>query len=150
MIKKVLGSSLCASSVRGMRGPRFLVLVHQRIRNHRISKVALAPCGVGLLCESDGFVLGVKGQCNGIMPPTMMTRSVGRSAAASQGGGTGGQGSEVNGSVNEVPDFSTIIEQYLQNLLPSLSRRPRYWNYYSHAGRKKVSSYIRNAFKDVE
>ncbi|GJS15975.1 hypothetical protein Tco_0410447 [Tanacetum coccineum] len=25
-----------------------------------------------------------------------------------------------------------------------------YWNYYSHAGRKKVSSYIRNAFNDVE
>ncbi|GJW29850.1 hypothetical protein Tco_0046725 [Tanacetum coccineum] len=55
------------------------------------------------------------------MPPTMMTRSAGRSAAASRGGGTGGQGSEVNGGVNEVPDFSTIIEQYLQNLLPSLT-----------------------------
>ncbi|GJV46828.1 hypothetical protein Tco_1437040 [Tanacetum coccineum] len=26
----------------------------------------------------------------------------------------------------------------------------RYWNYYSHAGRKKISSYTRNAFKDVE
>ncbi|GJZ09435.1 putative reverse transcriptase domain-containing protein [Tanacetum coccineum] len=55
------------------------------------------------------------------MPPTMTTRSAGRPAAASRGGGTGGQvggqGSEVNDGVNGVPDFSTIIAQQLQNLL---------------------------------
>ncbi|GJX23911.1 hypothetical protein Tco_0228356 [Tanacetum coccineum] len=34
-----------------------------------------------------------------------------------QGGRVGGQGSEVNDSVNGVPDFSTIIAQQLQNLL---------------------------------
>ncbi|GJY55791.1 hypothetical protein Tco_0454906 [Tanacetum coccineum] len=75
----------------------------------------------------------------------MMTRSTGRPAAASQGGGTGGragrgggktrgrssdhgngrndgpggqvggQGSEVNGGVDGVPDFSTIIAQQNQN-----------------------------------
>nr|GEV21272.1 reverse transcriptase domain-containing protein [Tanacetum cinerariifolium] len=93
------------------------------------------------------------------MPPTMTTRSAGRPAAASRGGGpgrragsgsgrtkgrsggqgngrtkgrsggqgngrddglsgqVGGQGSEVNGGVNGVPEFSTIIAQQLQNLL---------------------------------
>ncbi|GJS55138.1 hypothetical protein Tco_0628500, partial [Tanacetum coccineum] len=84
------------------------------------------------------------------MPPTMMTRSAGRTVAASRGGGTGGragkgdgrtrgrfgdqgdgridgqggqvggQGSEVNDGVNGVPDFSTIIAQQLQNLLPTI------------------------------
>ncbi|GKA38214.1 hypothetical protein Tco_0730765, partial [Tanacetum coccineum] len=71
--------------------------------------------------------------------PTMMTQSIGRPATASRGGGTGGragsgggrtrgrsgnqgngrddglsgqvggQGSEVNGGADRVPDFSTII-----------------------------------------
>ncbi|GJZ82063.1 putative reverse transcriptase domain-containing protein [Tanacetum coccineum] len=84
------------------------------------------------------------------MPPTMTTRSAGRPAATSQGGGTigragsgggrtrgrlgdqgdgridgqggqvGGQGSEVNDGVNGVPDFATIIAQQLQNLLPTI------------------------------
>ncbi|GJR14214.1 hypothetical protein Tco_0796866 [Tanacetum coccineum] len=84
------------------------------------------------------------------MPPTMTTQSVGRPAAASRGGGTGGragrgggrtrgrsgdqgdgridgqgrqvggQGREVNDGVDGVPDFSTIIAQQLQNLLPTI------------------------------
>ncbi|GJU48675.1 hypothetical protein Tco_1218230 [Tanacetum coccineum] len=37
-----------------------------------------------------------------------------------QGGQAGGQGSEVNDGVNGVPDFSTIIAQQLQNLLPTI------------------------------
>ncbi|GJZ63953.1 reverse transcriptase domain-containing protein [Tanacetum coccineum] len=37
-----------------------------------------------------------------------------------QGGQVGGQGSEVNDGVNGVPDFSTIITQQLQNLLPTI------------------------------
>nr|GFA24126.1 reverse transcriptase domain-containing protein [Tanacetum cinerariifolium] len=36
------------------------------------------------------------------------------------GGQVGGQGSEVNDGVNGVPDFSTIIAQQLQNLLPTI------------------------------
>ncbi|GKB62868.1 hypothetical protein Tco_0919054 [Tanacetum coccineum] len=78
-----------------------------------------------------------------IMSPRMTTQSVGRPAAASRGGGTGGracrgggrnvsrsgdqgngridgqggqvggQGSEVNDGVDGVPDFSTIIAQQL-------------------------------------
>ncbi|GJS69527.1 hypothetical protein Tco_0702368 [Tanacetum coccineum] len=36
------------------------------------------------------------------------------------GGQVGGQGSEVNGGVDGVPDFSTIIAQQLQNLLPTI------------------------------
>nr|GEX50668.1 hypothetical protein [Tanacetum cinerariifolium] len=36
------------------------------------------------------------------------------------GGQVCGQGSEVNGCVNRVPDFSTIIEQQLPNLLPTI------------------------------
>ncbi|GKC52718.1 hypothetical protein Tco_1075463 [Tanacetum coccineum] len=85
------------------------------------------------------------------MPPTMMTRSVGRPTAASRGGGTGGQagsgggrtrghssnqgdgridgrggqvgcqGSEVNGGVDGVLDISTVIAQQLQNLLPTIA-----------------------------
>ncbi|GJV80248.1 hypothetical protein Tco_1516118 [Tanacetum coccineum] len=35
-----------------------------------------------------------------------------------QGGQVGGQGTEVNDGVDGVPDFSTIIAQHLQNLLP--------------------------------
>ncbi|GJR06123.1 hypothetical protein Tco_0529107 [Tanacetum coccineum] len=84
------------------------------------------------------------------MSTRMTTRSVGRPAAASRGGGTGGradrgggrtrgrsgdqgdgridgqggqvsgQGSEVDDGVNGVPDFSTIIAQQLQNLLPTI------------------------------
>ncbi|GJY97521.1 hypothetical protein Tco_0514431 [Tanacetum coccineum] len=84
------------------------------------------------------------------MPPRMTTRSAGRPAAASRGGGTGGrtgrgggrtggrsgdqsdgrnegqggqvggQGREVNDGVDGVPDFSTIIAQQLENLLPTI------------------------------
>ncbi|GJS62661.1 reverse transcriptase domain-containing protein [Tanacetum coccineum] len=82
------------------------------------------------------------------MPPTMTTQSVGRPAAASRGGGMGvragsgggrtrgssgnqgdgrvdGQGGQVGGQGSEVndggvPDFSTIIAQQLQNLLPTI------------------------------
>ncbi|GKA64978.1 putative reverse transcriptase domain-containing protein [Tanacetum coccineum] len=36
------------------------------------------------------------------------------------GGQVGGQGSEGNGGVDGVPDFSTIIAQQLQNLLPTI------------------------------
>ncbi|GJT66259.1 putative reverse transcriptase domain-containing protein [Tanacetum coccineum] len=73
-----------------------------------------------------------------IMPPRMRTRSAGRPAAKSLGGGTGvrvGRGGRgrrpreegVNGNVEGVnegvggaPDFSTIIAQQLQNLLPAM------------------------------
>ncbi|GKC16420.1 putative reverse transcriptase domain-containing protein [Tanacetum coccineum] len=73
------------------------------------------------------------------MPPRMRTRSAGRPAAESLGGGTGvriGRGGRrgrrpreegVNGNVEGVnrdvgraPDFLTIITQQLQNLLPTM------------------------------
>nr|GEU94194.1 putative reverse transcriptase domain-containing protein [Tanacetum cinerariifolium] len=84
------------------------------------------------------------------MPPRMTTQSAGRPAVALRGGGTGkragkgsgrtrgrsgdqgdgridgqggqvgGQGSEMNDGVDGVPDFSTIIAQQLQNLLPTI------------------------------
>nr|GEY74801.1 hypothetical protein [Tanacetum cinerariifolium] len=58
------------------------------------------------------------------MPPRMKTRSAGRATATPRGrrtcGRTGGQGGEVNDGVNGVPDFSTIIAQQLQNLLPTI------------------------------
>ncbi|GKB74909.1 hypothetical protein Tco_0936321, partial [Tanacetum coccineum] len=61
--------------------------------------------------------------------PRMTTRVNGRPVAVSeeggngvqvggQGGQVGGQGTEVNDGVDGVPDFSTIIAQHLQNLLP--------------------------------
>ncbi|GJV77869.1 putative reverse transcriptase domain-containing protein, partial [Tanacetum coccineum] len=72
-----------------------------------------------------------------IMPPRMRTRSDGRPAAESLGGGTGkrvgrgGRGLGANGGVEGVngnveganegaPDFSTIVAQQLQNLLPAM------------------------------
>ncbi|GJV60766.1 hypothetical protein Tco_1466866 [Tanacetum coccineum] len=70
-----------------------------------------------------------------IMPPRVRTQSAGRPAAESLGGGTGewvGRGGRgrrpkeegVNGSVKGTnggaPDFSTIIAQQLQNLLPAM------------------------------
>ncbi|GKA37789.1 putative reverse transcriptase domain-containing protein [Tanacetum coccineum] len=83
------------------------------------------------------------------MPPRVMTQSAGQPAAALRGGGTSrrvgregrrvreprrrkveptgepegqgnDQGVEVNEGVNGVPDFSTIIAQQLQNLLPTM------------------------------
>ncbi|GJT18468.1 hypothetical protein Tco_0877174 [Tanacetum coccineum] len=84
------------------------------------------------------------------MPTIMTTRSVGWPIAASRGGGTGGradrdgsrtrgrssdqgdgridgqdsqvggQGSEANDGFNRVLEFSTIIAQQLQNLLPTI------------------------------
>ncbi|GJX63809.1 hypothetical protein Tco_0296709 [Tanacetum coccineum] len=59
-----------------------------------------------------------------IMPPKMTTRSAGQSADAPQGGRTDGQGGDrgegANRGIDEVPDFSTVTAQQLQNLLPTL------------------------------
>nr|GEV86423.1 probable serine protease EDA2 [Tanacetum cinerariifolium] len=73
---------------------------------------------------------------NKIMPPRMRTRSAGRPAVKSLGGGTGvraGRGGRgrrprgvdgvnvnVEGANRGPPDFSTIIAQQLQNLLPAM------------------------------
>nr|GEV21256.1 hypothetical protein [Tanacetum cinerariifolium] len=54
------------------------------------------------------------------MSPTKTTQSASRPATGSKGGGTGGQGSEVNDGVSGVPDFSTVIAKQLQNLLPTI------------------------------
>ncbi|GJY77957.1 putative reverse transcriptase domain-containing protein [Tanacetum coccineum] len=69
-----------------------------------------------------------------IMPPRMRTQSAGRPVAESQRGGTGERGlgangnvegvnrniKRVNGGVGGASDFSTIIAQQLQNLLPAI------------------------------
>ncbi|GKF19724.1 hypothetical protein Tco_0068362 [Tanacetum coccineum] len=69
------------------------------------------------------------------MPPRVMTRSASRPAAESLGGGTGvrvgrggrgrrpkeeGVNRNVEGANGGAPDFSTIIAQQLQNLLPAM------------------------------
>ncbi|GJW99604.1 hypothetical protein Tco_0183518 [Tanacetum coccineum] len=55
------------------------------------------------------------------MPPRMMTRSAGRSTAAPRGGMTGGRTvNEANGGVDEFLNFSMVIAQQLQNLLPTI------------------------------
>ncbi|GJV00531.1 reverse transcriptase domain-containing protein [Tanacetum coccineum] len=79
------------------------------------------------------------------MAPTMTTRNASRRTAATRGGRTGGQtgrrgrrteeqtgrvggrtsdqgsqGKRMNGGVDEVPDFSTVIAQKLQGLLPTI------------------------------
>nr|GFA25142.1 hypothetical protein [Tanacetum cinerariifolium] len=63
------------------------------------------------------------------MPPRIRTQSAGRAAAESLGGGTGvrvsrwgmeGVNGKVKGADGGAPDFSTIIAQQLQNLLPAM------------------------------
>ncbi|GJT23357.1 hypothetical protein Tco_0893294 [Tanacetum coccineum] len=68
------------------------------------------------------------------MPPRMRTGSAGRPAAESLGGGTGvrvgrsgrgrrpreGNDERVDDLNGGAPDFSTIIAQQLQNLLPAM------------------------------
>ncbi|GKE03364.1 putative reverse transcriptase domain-containing protein [Tanacetum coccineum] len=57
------------------------------------------------------------------MPPRVRTQSVGRPAAKTLGGGTEGVNRNVegvNGGMGGAPDFSTIIAQQLQNLLPAM------------------------------
>ncbi|GJT39873.1 putative reverse transcriptase domain-containing protein [Tanacetum coccineum] len=58
------------------------------------------------------------------MPPRMTTRSAGRSTAAPRGGKTGGRTGRGGGRTGEptgrVLDFSTVIAQQLQNLLPTI------------------------------
>ncbi|GJU36235.1 putative reverse transcriptase domain-containing protein [Tanacetum coccineum] len=88
-----------------------------------------APAGRPFRCVSDIWLL-ISGDAK-IMPPRMRTRSAGRPAAESLGGGTGERGLGANGGVEGVngnveganggaPDFSTIIAQQLQNLLPAM------------------------------
>ncbi|GJW37030.1 hypothetical protein Tco_0059950 [Tanacetum coccineum] len=52
------------------------------------------------------------------MPPRMTTRSAGRSTATLRGGKTGGRTGR--GGVDKVPDFSMVIAQQFQNLLPTI------------------------------
>ncbi|GKA28916.1 hypothetical protein Tco_0715161 [Tanacetum coccineum] len=54
----------------------------------------------------------------------------------------------VDGSEKYYKIFSAMLDDFDRQDVLDLYRR--YWNYYSHTGRKKVSSYTRNAFKDVE
>ncbi|GKC19871.1 putative reverse transcriptase domain-containing protein [Tanacetum coccineum] len=54
------------------------------------------------------------------MPPRMKTQSVGRQTAAPRGGQGGNRGIGANGGDDEVLDFSTVIAQQLQDLLPTI------------------------------
>ncbi|GKC13901.1 hypothetical protein Tco_1010683 [Tanacetum coccineum] len=68
------------------------------------------------------------------MPPMMTTRNAGRRTTASRGGRTGGQtgrgggrtsdqggrGNGTNEGIDEVLDFSTVIAQQLQDMLPTI------------------------------
>ncbi|GJY12917.1 putative reverse transcriptase domain-containing protein [Tanacetum coccineum] len=72
------------------------------------------------------------------MPPTMTTRNAGRRTATSRGGRKGGQtgrgggrtgdqgdrgggrGNKMNRGVDEVTEFSTVIAQQLQDILPTI------------------------------
>ncbi|GJR72639.1 reverse transcriptase domain-containing protein [Tanacetum coccineum] len=74
-----------------------------------------------------------------------------------QGGQVGGQGSEVNDGVDEVPNFSTIIAQQLQNLLPTIvaqvgdqGKALTWWNSQIHTqGRETVVGMSREDFKTL-
>nr|GEX76555.1 putative reverse transcriptase domain-containing protein [Tanacetum cinerariifolium] len=54
------------------------------------------------------------------MPLKMITQSAGRLTAAPRDGQRGDRGNGANRGVDEIPDFSTIITQKLQNLLPTI------------------------------
>ncbi|GKC20959.1 reverse transcriptase domain-containing protein [Tanacetum coccineum] len=91
-----------------------------------------APAGRLFRCLSNIW-LWISGDAK-IMPPRIRNQSAGRSATESLGGGTGvrvGRGGRVRrpregsqweyrGSQWGSPDFSTIIAQQLQNLLPAM------------------------------
>ncbi|GKC00438.1 reverse transcriptase domain-containing protein [Tanacetum coccineum] len=95
-----------------------------------------------------------------IMPPRVMTRSAGRPAAESLGRVTGNdQGMGANGGVEGVngnveganegaPDFSMIISQQLQNLLPAMlaqvSNRGNVRNQNGNVVNENVEENVRN------
>ncbi|GJV23479.1 putative reverse transcriptase domain-containing protein [Tanacetum coccineum] len=91
-----------------------------------------------------------------IMPPRMRTRSAGRPAAESLGGGTGvrvgrggrGRRPREEGANGGAPDFSTIITQQLQNLLPAMlaqvSNRGNDGNQNGNVVNENVQENIRN------
>ncbi|GKB72355.1 putative reverse transcriptase domain-containing protein [Tanacetum coccineum] len=98
-----------------------------------------------------------------IMPPRMRTRSAGRPAAESLGGGTGervgrsgkgrrpreeGVNGNVEGANRGAPDFSTIIAQQLQNLLPAMlaqvSNRGNVGNQNGNVVNENVQENVRN------
>nr|GFA48061.1 reverse transcriptase domain-containing protein [Tanacetum cinerariifolium] len=54
------------------------------------------------------------------MLPWMITRSAGRQTAAPRDGQRGDRSIRVNGGIEEVPEFSTVITQQLQDLLPTI------------------------------
>ncbi|GJZ81873.1 putative reverse transcriptase domain-containing protein [Tanacetum coccineum] len=95
------------------------------------------PHSAHVSCTSTSGVLKERDKVltSRIMPPRMRTRSTDRPIAESRGEGTGervGLGANenvkgvnrnvegVNGRVGGAPDFSTIIAQQLQNLLPAI------------------------------
>ncbi|GJW84596.1 putative reverse transcriptase domain-containing protein [Tanacetum coccineum] len=121
-----------------------------------------------------------------IMPSRMRTRSAGRSATESRGGGTGGRtgrdggrvreprmrnvnptsepegpvndqgggangGIGANGGVDGVPDFSTIIAQQLQNLLPTiLAQVGNHGNNQENIVNDNIQGNVRNAIVNNE
>ncbi|GKC42672.1 hypothetical protein Tco_1060394 [Tanacetum coccineum] len=68
------------------------------------------------------YVMCLDGTSLKIMPPRITTRCASRETAAPRGGRTGGRTCRGGGRTGgqSVPDFSTIIAQQLQNLLPTI------------------------------
>ncbi|GJY95332.1 putative reverse transcriptase domain-containing protein [Tanacetum coccineum] len=139
---------------------QFLIFILGRMGVKGIANMDLLVYSVGLRLESD--VLS-DGTVDEIMSPRMKTQSVGRPVAESLGGGTGvrvGRGGRgrrpreegVNGNVegaNEgAPDFSMIIAQQLQNLLPAMlaqvSNRGNVRNQNGNVVNENVQENVRN------
>ncbi|GKF15532.1 hypothetical protein Tco_0056994 [Tanacetum coccineum] len=89
------------------------------------------------------------------MPPRMRTRSAGRPAAESLGGGTGERVGEVEGvedlgkgANRGAPGLSTIIAQQLQNLLPAMlaqvSNRGNVGNHNGNVVNENVQENVEN------
>ncbi|GJV17492.1 putative reverse transcriptase domain-containing protein [Tanacetum coccineum] len=125
--KKLKRSRIAIVKVRwnSKRGPEF---TWERKDKMRLKYPHLFSNFIQLLYRVDGgdFMRIV------IIPPRMRTRSAGRPIAKSRGGetgrrvgrgggrGRGPRGEGFNKGVGGAPDFSTIISQQLQNLLPAI------------------------------
>ncbi|GJW14794.1 putative reverse transcriptase domain-containing protein [Tanacetum coccineum] len=105
----------------------FLKYNQVEVKELRAERLASIHDPLALMANSNNpynYPVFHQDQPSQIMPPRMRTRSVGRPIAKSRGGGMGkrvGRGRSGRGPRGGgAPDFSTIIAQQLQNLLPPI------------------------------
>ncbi|GJZ94348.1 putative reverse transcriptase domain-containing protein [Tanacetum coccineum] len=95
---------------------------HQRIKMWRIAKVDLVFSGVGLKGKVMGLSMGAVDEARFYRQKACVIKHIPRNneTIGELDGQGNDRGVEANGGVGGVHDFSTIIAQQLQNLLPTL------------------------------